>query len=58
MLDIIIVGAGIRLKQLKPDLNVAILEKASTIGGHLISGTILQKKMHIWNTLWNLIQKY
>ncbi|MFP3038007.1 MAG: 4Fe-4S dicluster domain-containing protein [Candidatus Hodgkinia cicadicola] len=54
MLDIIIVGAGpaglaagIRLKQLNPDLNVAILEKASTIGGHLISGAILQKDAYM-----------
>ncbi len=43
--DVVIVGAGpaglataIRLKQLKPDLTVCVLEKASAIGAHMLSG--------------------
>src|ERR1700704_3667471 len=47
--DICIVGAGpsglscaIRLKQLKPDLNICILEKASAIGAHSLSGAVME----------------
>ncbi|MFO1427260.1 MAG: electron transfer flavoprotein-ubiquinone oxidoreductase [Steroidobacteraceae bacterium] len=47
--DVLIVGAGpaglacaIRLKQLKPELSVCILEKASAIGAQNISGAILE----------------
>ncbi len=47
--DVVIVGAGpaglaaaIRLKQLKPALSVCVLEKASTIGAHMISGCALE----------------
>ena len=47
--DILIVGAGpsglacaIRLKQLKPDLNICVLEKAATIGGHTLSGAVME----------------
>src|SRR5215813_32487 len=47
--DVCIVGAGpaglacaIRLKQLKPDLTVCVLEKASAIGAHSLSGAILE----------------
>src|SRR6201991_3268452 len=47
--DICIVGAGpsglscaIRLKQLKPDLNICVLEKASSIGAHSLSGAVME----------------
>ncbi len=47
--DIVIVGAGpaglscaIRLKQLKPELNVCVLEKASSIGAHSLSGAVME----------------
>ncbi|ATW06023.1 Electron transfer flavoprotein-ubiquinone oxidoreductase [Candidatus Hodgkinia cicadicola] len=53
MYDVIIVGAGaaglaagIKLKLLEPKLKVGIFEKASRIGSHLISGTILQKSAY------------
>ena len=47
--DVCIVGAGpsglacaIRLKQLKPDLTVCVLEKASAIGAHSLSGAVME----------------
>ncbi len=47
--DVVIVGAGpaglacaIRLKQAKPDLGVCVLEKASEIGAHSLSGAVLE----------------
>jgi electron-transferring-flavoprotein dehydrogenase len=47
--DICIIGAGpsglscaIRLKQLKPDLNICILEKASAVGAHSLSGAVME----------------
>jgi electron-transferring-flavoprotein dehydrogenase len=47
--DVVIVGAGpaglacaIRLKQLKPDANVCVLEKASAVGAHSLSGAVLE----------------
>src|SRR5215831_6613518 len=47
--DVVIVGAGpaglacaIRLKQLKPTLNVCVLEKASAVGAHSLSGAVLE----------------
>jgi electron-transferring-flavoprotein dehydrogenase len=47
--DVAIVGAGpaglscaIRLKQLKPDLSVCILEKGSAVGAHSISGAVIE----------------
>jgi electron-transferring-flavoprotein dehydrogenase len=47
--DVIIVGAGpaglacaIRLKQLKPDLMVAVIEKAAEVGAHILSGAVIE----------------
>src|SRR5690606_23518556 len=47
--DVVIVGAGpaglacaIRLKQLKPEINVCVLEKGSAVGAHSISGAVLE----------------
>jgi electron-transferring-flavoprotein dehydrogenase len=47
--DVCIVGAGpsglscaIRLKQLKPDINICVLEKASAIGAHSLSGAVME----------------
>ncbi len=46
--DVVIVGAGpsglsaaIRLKQLDPDLSVAVLEKGSEVGAHILSGAVI-----------------
>jgi electron-transferring-flavoprotein dehydrogenase len=47
--DVVIVGAGpaglacaIRAKQLKPALSICVLEKASTLGAHSLSGAVLE----------------
>ena len=47
--DVIIVGAGpsglacaIRLKQLNPELNVAVIEKAAEVGAHILSGAVIE----------------
>jgi electron-transferring-flavoprotein dehydrogenase len=47
--DVVTVGAGpaglafaIRLKQLKPDISVCVIEKASTIGAHILSGAVIE----------------
>ena len=47
--DVVVVGAGpaglacaIRLKQLKPELSVCILEKSSTIGAQMLSGAVME----------------
>ncbi len=47
--DVIIVGAGpaglscaIHLKQLQPDLTVAVIEKSAEIGGHILSGAVIE----------------
>jgi electron-transferring-flavoprotein dehydrogenase len=47
--DVVIVGAGpaglacaIRLKQLKSDATVCVLEKASAVGAHSLSGAVLE----------------
>ncbi len=47
--DVVVVGAGpaglafaIRLKQMKPELSVCILEKASAIGAQALSGAVLE----------------
>ena len=46
--DVVIVGAGpaglaaaIRLKQLKPDVNVVVVEKGSEVGAHILSGAVI-----------------
>jgi electron-transferring-flavoprotein dehydrogenase len=47
--DVVIVGGGpaglscaIRLKQLKPDLNVCVLEKGAAVGAHSLSGCVME----------------
>ena len=47
--DVVVVGAGpaglsfaIRLKQLKPDTSVCVIEKASTIGAQILSGAVIE----------------
>jgi electron-transferring-flavoprotein dehydrogenase len=47
--DVVTVGAGpsglafaIRLKQLAPELSVCVIEKASTIGAHILSGAVIE----------------
>jgi electron-transferring-flavoprotein dehydrogenase len=47
--DVLIVGAGpaglscaIKLKQLKPDLNICVLEKAAAVGAHALSGAVIE----------------
>jgi electron-transferring-flavoprotein dehydrogenase len=49
--DVVIVGAGpaglsaaIRLKQLNADLSVAIVEKGSEVGAHILSGAVIDPK--------------
>lgn len=49
--DVVIVGAGpaglsaaIRLKQLSPEIKVAIVEKAAEVGGHILSGAVLEPR--------------
>jgi electron-transferring-flavoprotein dehydrogenase len=46
--DIVIVGAGpaglaaaIRLKQIDPGLSVVVVEKAAEVGGHILSGAVI-----------------
>ena len=46
--DVVIVGAGpaglaaaIRLKQVAPGLSVAVIEKGSEVGAHILSGAII-----------------
>src|SRR5438045_6620543 len=46
--DVVVVGAGpaglaaaIRLKQLSPGLDVAVLEKGSEVGAHILSGAVI-----------------
>ena len=47
--DVVVVGAGparlafaIRMKQLKPDTRVCMIEKASTVGAHILSGAVIE----------------
>src|SRR6202044_765079 len=47
--EVAIVGAGpaglscaIRLKQLKPDLNICVLEKGAAVGAHSLSGAVIE----------------
>ncbi len=47
--DVVIVGAGpsglsaaIKIKQLKPELSVVILEKGSEVGAHILSGAVIE----------------
>ncbi len=49
--DVVIVGGGpsglstaIRLKQLKSDLNICLLEKGSEIGAHILSGNVFETR--------------
>lgn len=49
--DVVIVGAGpaglsaaIRLKQLKPELTVCVIEKGSEVGAHLLSGAVFEPR--------------
>ena len=49
--DVVIVGAGpsglssaIKLKQLNPEINVCVLEKASEIGAHILSGNVFETR--------------
>jgi len=49
--DVVIVGGGpsglaaaIRLKQVAPDATVCLVEKASEIGGHILSGAVLEPR--------------
>ncbi len=47
--DVVTIGAGpaglafaIRLKQLNPELSVCLIEKASTVGAHILSGAVIE----------------
>ena len=47
--DVVTVGAGpaglafaIRLKQLDPSISVCVIEKASTVGAHILSGAVIE----------------
>ena len=49
--DVVIIGAGpsglataIKIKQLNTEINVCILEKASEVGGHILSGNVFETK--------------
>ena len=49
--DVVVVGAGpaglataIKLKQLNADINVCVVEKASEVGAHILSGNVFETK--------------
>ena len=49
--DVVVVGAGpaglafcIRLKQLKPEVRVCLIEKAAEIGAHILSGAVMDPR--------------
>ncbi len=49
--DVVIVGAGpaglsaaIRLKQLAPETTICVVEKASDVGGHILSGAVIETR--------------
>src|SRR5271163_5023887 len=49
--DVVIVGAGpaglaaaIRLKQLKAELKVCVIEKGAEVGAHILSGAVLEPR--------------
>src|ERR1700756_964373 len=49
--DVVVVGAGpaglsaaIRLKQLDPNLTVAVIEKGAEVGAHILSGAVIDPK--------------
>jgi electron-transferring-flavoprotein dehydrogenase len=49
--DVVIVGGGvaglaaaIRIKQVRPDTSVAVLEKGSEVGAHILSGAVVDPK--------------
>ena len=49
--DVVIVGAGpaglstaIKLKQLDTNLSICVLEKASEVGAHILSGNVFETK--------------
>ena len=49
--DILIVGAGpaglsaaIRMKQLRPEASVCVVEKGSEVGAHILSGAVIEPR--------------